>query len=27
MYLTRCEAYRLSPPPDDWDGSFTLAEK
>lgn len=27
MYLSRCDAYRLSPPPDDWDGSFTLAEK
>jgi adenylate cyclase len=27
MYLSRCEAYRLSPPPGEWDGSFTLAEK
>jgi adenylate cyclase len=27
MYLSRCEAYELSPPPTDWDGSFTLAEK
>jgi adenylate cyclase len=27
MYLSRCEAYMLSPPPADWDGSFTLAEK
>ena len=27
MYLSRCAAYELSPPPEDWDGSFTLAEK
>lgn len=27
MYLSRCEAYLISPPPADWDGSFTLAEK
>jgi len=27
MYLSRCEAYQISPPPPDWDGSFTLAEK
>jgi len=27
MYISRCEAYELSPPPPDWDGSFTLAEK
>ena len=27
MYLSRCEAYQLSPPPENWDGSFTLAEK
>ena len=27
MYWSRCEAYQISPPPDDWDGSFTLAEK
>ena len=27
MYLSRCEAYQLSPPPEDWDGSFTLSEK
>ena len=27
MYLSRCEAYQISPPPDNWDGSFTLAEK
>jgi adenylate cyclase len=27
MYLSRCAAYALSPPPEDWDGSFTLGEK
>ncbi len=27
MYLSRCAAYELSPPPPDWDGSFTLSEK
>jgi adenylate cyclase len=27
MYLSRCAAYELSPPPENWDGSFTLAEK
>lgn len=27
MYISRCEAYEISPPPPDWDGSFTLAEK
>ena len=27
MYLSRCAAYELSPPPESWDGSFTLAEK
>ncbi|HUC85855.1 MAG TPA: adenylate/guanylate cyclase domain-containing protein [Candidatus Acidoferrales bacterium] len=27
MYVSRCQAYLLSPPPDNWDGSFTLAEK
>jgi adenylate cyclase len=27
MYLSRCAAYELSPPPANWDGSFTLAEK
>ncbi|HTB84813.1 MAG TPA: adenylate/guanylate cyclase domain-containing protein [Candidatus Sulfotelmatobacter sp.] len=27
MYLSRCEAYQASPPPPDWDGSFTLSEK
>lgn len=27
MYLSRCAAYTLTPPPADWDGSFALAEK
>jgi adenylate cyclase len=27
MYLSRCAAYELSSPPEDWDGSFTLADK
>jgi len=27
MYLSRCAAYQISPPPENWDGSFTLAEK
>jgi adenylate cyclase len=27
MYLSRCAAYELSPPPADWDGSFTLTDK
>ena len=27
MYLSRCEAYELSPPPGNWDGSFILTEK
>ena len=27
MYLSRCEAYQVSPPPGNWDGSFTLSEK
>jgi adenylate cyclase len=27
MYLLRCAAYIEKPPPEDWDGSFTLAEK
>jgi adenylate cyclase len=27
MYISRCEAYRLAPPPVHWDGSFTLSEK
>lgn len=27
MYVTRCEAFALSPPPETWDGSYTLSEK
>jgi adenylate cyclase len=27
MYLSRCAAYQASPPPENWDGSFTLSEK
>jgi adenylate cyclase len=27
MYASRCAAYQLNPPPENWDGSFTLAEK
>ncbi len=27
MYLSRCAAYEISPPPENWDGSFTLSEK
>ena len=27
MYMSRCEAYQITPPPKDWDGSFTLSEK
>ncbi len=27
MYLSRCAAYQLSPPPEKWDGSFTLTDK
>jgi adenylate cyclase len=27
MYRLRCSAYEQKPPPEDWDGSFTLAEK
>jgi adenylate cyclase len=27
MYASRCVAYEISPPPADWDGSFTLSEK
>jgi len=26
MYRLRCSAYEQKPPPDDWDGSFALAE-
>jgi adenylate cyclase len=27
MYRLRCATYEQKPPPEDWDGSFTLAEK
>ena len=27
MYLSRCAAYEISPPPANWDGSFTLSDK
>jgi adenylate cyclase len=27
MYLSRCAAYQISPPPENWDGSFTLVDK
>jgi len=27
MYLSRCAAYAISPPPENWDGSFTLSDK
>jgi class 3 adenylate cyclase/FixJ family two-component response regulator len=27
MFLDRCDYYRESPPPDDWDGSFTMKSK
>ena len=27
MYLERCAAYRIDPPPENWDGSFTLTKK
>jgi adenylate cyclase len=27
MYVARCDAYEMTPPSADWDGSFTLAEK
>jgi adenylate cyclase len=27
MYIARCAAYQMQPPPDAWDGSYTLAEK
>jgi len=27
MYLSRCAAYALRPPPENWDGSFTLEDK
>jgi adenylate cyclase len=27
IYLARCEHFKLSPPPNDWDGVYTLTEK
>jgi adenylate cyclase len=27
MYLERCQAYLVNPPPENWDGSYTLSEK
>lgn len=27
MYASRCDAYVISPPPTNWDGSFTLSDK
>ncbi|MDC0889409.1 hypothetical protein OAS42_02065 [bacterium] len=27
VFLNRCESYLTSPPPQDWDGVFTLTEK
>ena len=27
IFLNRCESYLVSPPPQDWDGVFTLTEK
>jgi len=27
MYISRCAAFQISPPPENWDGSFTLGEK
>ncbi|MEO6739743.1 MAG: adenylate/guanylate cyclase domain-containing protein, partial [Chthoniobacteraceae bacterium] len=27
MYSARCESYAVTPPPDDWDGSYTMTEK
>ncbi len=27
LYLKRCQEYLQSPPPDDWDGVFTMTEK
>jgi adenylate cyclase len=27
MYAARCHAFELSPPPEKWDGSYTLSEK
>lgn len=27
LYLERCELYKENPPPDDWDGVFTMTTK
>lgn len=27
LYLERCEYYRDNPPPEDWDGVFTMTTK
>jgi adenylate cyclase len=27
IYLDRCRAYAATPPPDDWDGVFTMTQK
>ena len=27
LYLERCEVYKETPPPDDWDGVFTMTTK
>jgi tetratricopeptide (TPR) repeat protein len=27
LYLDRCQQYKLTPPPDDWDGVFTMTTK
>ncbi len=27
LYLERCEYYRNNPPPEDWDGVFTMTTK
>ena len=27
VYVERCAWFKANPPPDDWDGSFTLTEK
>ena len=27
LYLDRCRAFKETPPPDDWDGVFTMTTK
>lgn len=27
LYLERCKQYKVTPPPDDWDGVFTMTTK